>query len=126
MPARIHTRVGILREVGVSERSPVTPDKAFRFRGVGPKTLPYLEDLGLVRLDDFADLPTQMGNLLKNAGFGSRDEVIAAIVNDSFILDRDTCYYRLNPDEPLGYLRNCGPHTFHQIRAWAGFHATTE
>jgi len=124
MLARIRTFVDILREAGVSEDRPITPAEALRYRGIGPKTLPYLEDLGLVRLDDFADLPTRMGNLLKIAGFKSRDEVVAAIASGSFVLDRDTCYYRHHPDEDFHHLRNCGPHTFHQIRAWAGFDAT--
>lgn len=70
---------------------------------------------------EIADLPPRMGNLLKNSvGFKSRDEVIAAITSGSFILDRETCYFRHNPDEPFTHLRNCGAFTFHQIRAWAG------
>lgn len=123
IPTRVLTLANILRENGVSEKNPVTPDKALRYRGVGPKTLPYLEDLGLVQLDDFADLPTKMGNLLKYLGFKSRDEVVTAIVTGSFILDRGTVYYRLTPDERMQHIRNCGAHTFHQIRAWAGFDA---
>jgi hypothetical protein len=124
IPTRVLTLADILREEGVSERNPLTPDQAMRYRGVGPKTLPYLEELGLVRLDDFADLPPRIGNLLKNvAGFRSRDEVGTAITTGSFILDGDTCYYRHGPNEPFRHLRNCGAFTFHQIRAWAGFDA---
>ncbi|MGH7959879.1 MAG: hypothetical protein ACREH8_23085 [Opitutaceae bacterium] len=52
MVTRIHTAADILREAGVSEKKPITPARALRFRGIGPKTLPYLEELGLVRLDD--------------------------------------------------------------------------
>ena len=102
------------------------PDKdggALRYRGVGPTTMPYLEDLGLVRLDDFADLPTKIGNLVRRLGFKSRDDVITAILAGSFILDRKTVYYRLSPDVRFQHIRNCGPQTFHQIRAWAGFDA---
>jgi len=124
MSVPVHRAIEILRSAGVSVKNPITPDDALWFRGIGPKTLPRLEDLGLVRLDDFADLPPRMGNLLKGAGFKSREEVIAAIASGSFILDRETCYSRSHPGDPLRYLRNCGPHTFHQIRAWAGFHAT--
>ena len=112
-----------LREAGVSKESPITPEHALRFRGVGPKTLPLLEDLGLVRLDDFADLPTRIGNVVKLAGFKSRAEVVAAIEAGFFILDRERVYFRYRADEPFRRLRNCGAQTFHQIRAWAGFHA---
>lgn len=124
MFAQVRRAIELLRSEGVSEENPITPDTALRFRGIGPKTLPYLEELGLVRLDDFADLPTRMGNLLRIAGFKSREEVVAAIVSGSFVLKRKTCYCRSHPGEPLRSLRNCGPHIFHQIRAWAGFHAT--
>lgn len=46
---RVHSRfhesyslANILRGERVSEKSPILPDDAFRYRGVGPKTLPYL------------------------------------------------------------------------------------
>ena len=123
IPKRVLTLANILREEGVTEENPIIPDKALRFRGVGPKTLPYLEDLGLVRLDDFADLPPRIGNLVRRLGFKSRDEVVAAILSDSFILDWKTVYYRPIPDQEFRYIRGCGAHTFHQIRAWAGFDA---
>jgi hypothetical protein len=112
-----------MRENGVSEKNPILPDDALRYRGVGPDTIPYLEELGLVRLDDFSDLPTKTGNLLRRLGFKSRDHVIATILSDSFILDRGTVYYRLSPTQRFNHIRNCGPHTYHQIRAWAGFDA---
>lgn len=115
--------VEVLREAGVTEDHPITPDHALRFRGIGPKTLPLLEDLGLVRLDDFADLPTKIGNLVKLAGYKSRDEVNAAIEANCFILDRETVWFRHREDESYRNLRNCGAQTFHQIRAWAGYHA---
>lgn len=115
--------IAVLREAGVSEENPITPEHALRFRGVGPKTLPLLEDLGLVRLDDFADLPTRIGNVVKLAGYKSRAEVVAAIEAGFFILDRERVYFRHRADEPFRGLRNCGAQTFHQIRAWAGFHA---
>lgn len=123
IPTRVLTLANILRGEGVSEKNPVLPDDALRYRGVGPKTLPYLEELGLVRLDDFADLPTKIGNLLRRLGFKSRDEVVTAILTDSFILDRTDVYYRLSADERFSHIRGCGAHTFHQIRAWAGFDA---
>ncbi len=115
--------VEVLREAGVSEENPITPEQALRFRGIGPKILPLLEDLGLVRLDDFADLPTKIANVVKLAGYKSRAEVIAAIEADCFILDRETVWFRHRPDESFHHLRNCGAQTFHQIRAWAGYHA---
>lgn len=115
--------VAVLREAGVSEAAPITPEQALRFRGVGPKTLPLLEELGLVRLDDFADLPTRIGNIAKRAGYQSRAEVVAALAAGRFILDRKTVYFRHGADQSFRRLRNCGAHTFHQIRAWAGFHA---
>jgi hypothetical protein len=123
IPKRVLTLVSIMRENGVSEKTPILPDDALRYRGVGPTTMPYLEDLGLVRLDDFADLPAKIGNLVRRLGFKSRDDVVAAIHAGSFILDRKTVYYRLSPDERFQHIRNCGAQTFHQIRAWAGFDA---
>lgn len=121
IPTRVLTLAKVMRENGVSEKNPILPDDALRYRGVGPKILPYLEELGLVRLDDFADLPTKIGNLLRRLGFKSRDEVVTAILTDSFILDRTDVYYRLSADERFSHIRGCGAHTFHQIRAWAGF-----
>lgn len=112
-----------MRENGVSEKNPILPDEALRYRGVGPDAIPYLEELGLVRLDDFSDLPTKTGNLLRRLGFKSREHVIATILSDSFILDRGTVYYRLSPDQRFSHIRNCGPQTYHQLRAWAGFDA---
>lgn len=121
IPARVLALAKIMRENGVSENNPILPDDALRYRGIGPTILPYFEELGLVRLDDFADLPTKIGNLLRRLGYKSRDEVVRGILTDSFILDRSTVYYRLSPGEKFHHIRNCGPHTFHQIRAWAGF-----
>src|SRR4051812_47992621 len=100
--------VEVLREAGVSQAHPITPNDAMRFRGIGPKTLPILEDLGLVRLNDFADLPTKIGNVVKLAGYTSRAEVIAALEANCFILDRGTVWFRRRPDESWHRLRNCG------------------
>lgn len=123
MSVNVSKALKVLREAGVSESKPIIPDAALRFRGIGPKTLPLLEETGLVRLDDFADLPTRMGNLLRRAGYNRRDEVVEAIGNGDFFLDRKVCYYRRSPGGKCEYLRNCGPGIFGQVKAWAGFDA---
>lgn len=123
VPMRVLTLVKILSDEGVSAENPIRPADALRYRGVGPDTLPYLEELGLIRLDDFDDLPTKIGNLLRRLGFKSRRDLVAAIAAGSFILDRGTVLYRQSPADRFHYVRNCGAQTFHQIRAWAGYSA---
>ena len=123
IPKRVFALAKILRDNGVSEQRPIRPDDALNYRGVGPETLPYLEELGLICLDDFDDLPTKIGNLLRRLGFKSRGEVVAAVRANSLVLDRSTVYFRPSPDHEFHHVRNCAAHTFHQIRAWAGFDA---
>lgn len=122
MGVNVRKAMAVLHEAGISERAPIIPEAALRFRGIGPQTLPYLEEAGLVRLDDFADLPPRMGNLLRRAGYKTRQEVGDAIRDGRFYLDGRTCYFR-SADGNREYLRNCGPRIFGQIKAWAGFDA---
>lgn len=123
VPMRVLALVEILSDEGVSDKNPIRPADARRYRGVGPDTLPYLEELGLIRLDDFDDLPTKIGNLLRRLGFKSRRDLVTAIAAGSFVLDRDTVLFRPSSEHRFHYVRNCGAQTFHQIRAWGGFNA---
>lgn len=123
LPPRVQAAVALLRSEGVSEDNPITPENALRYRGIGPWTLPFLEESGLVRFDDFADLPARIANLVKRAGFRNRAELIAGIERGWFFWNGDHCCYRTGADTGFRYLRNCGPVMFNQIRAWAGFDA---
>lgn len=123
MESRVRNFVELLRSEGVSAEHPITPEAALKYRGLGPKTLPYLEELGLVRLDELADLPKRIGNLVERAGYKSRAEVAAAIEHGCFVLRGRYAFYHSSVDGEFHHLRNCGPFMYHQIRAWAGLDA---
>lgn len=122
-PTRFIAGARLLRKYGVSLRKPLPLSLAERYASLGPKTIAYLIELGLVFRDPpppLAELPSKTASvLLTCTGLSTKKEVLRALRTNNLHWNdhaqiRGT-YYRAKRLQQLGALQ------YRDICTWTGF-----